>query len=149
MKILDTVGTNLHSTIFILKRIPIINCLLKHFYLHSTIFILKLHTLLMLNHFLPHLHSTIFILKHHINLSQASLYNWFTFYYIYIKTSSRSLKKPSALWFTFYYIYIKTKKHQKQHWPLANLHSTIFILKHTLAIWLSAFLLIYILLYLY
>ena len=55
----------------------------------------------------------------------------FTFYYIYIKTAKMEEKSNMELIFTFYYIYIKTNLHFLLFLLVLNLHSTIFILKHS------------------
>ena len=97
-----------------------------------------------------HLHSTIFILKLSPNNIQIfsppfTFYNiyikttspifilpcskLFTFYNIYIKTSCSLLSAFVTSSFTFYNIYIKTCSHYYTPILSIHLHSTIFILK--------------------
>ena len=108
MKILDTVGTNLHSTIFILKPKTILRILDFLLYLHSTIFILKLSCI-------PSNYFFIFI---------------FTFYYIYIKTECRLsyIFLDINLHSTIFILKLHTLLMLNHFLP--HLHSTIFILKH-------------------
>ena len=75
------------------------------------------------------LHSTIFILKPKFFPILSANNFEFTFYNIYIKTTSGEISFVAETTFTFYNIYIKTCM-EKKEWVLSiNLHSTIFILK--------------------